>query len=89
MNSQELENPFEPFEIDVNTSPDEVLRRFNNELKHSLSSILGAVQILSMQPDEQLRLRNLDIISLNIKKIESIKESVIIYLEKRDRPPHD
>jgi hypothetical protein len=85
MNKQppDLFDNFEIPEIDIATSPDEALEQFNNELRHSLASILGSVQILSMYPDEQLREWYLDVISLNVKRVESLRASVKTYLEKR------
>jgi hypothetical protein len=81
----DLFDHFGIIEIDIATPPEKVLERFNNELKHSLASILGSVQVLSMKPDEQLRQRSLDIISLNVKRVESLRESVKTYLEKRSK----
>jgi len=74
---------FDNNEIPISTPPEKVLAGFNNELRHYINSIDGCAQILAKNPGEETRQHVLGIISRNLVLMNSLRESVMIYLEKR------
>lgn len=80
---QNSSTDFDNDQIPISTPPEKVLEGFNNELRHFISSIDGCVHFLSLNPGEEQSQYLLDIISRNLDRMKSQRESVRIYLEKR------
>jgi signal transduction histidine kinase len=71
--------------------PEAVLEMFTHELRHSIASINGCVQLLEkivlpeVVSSKQTLERVIEIIQWNVDRIEALRQDNYLYLEKRNK----